>query len=183
MIKLLRKVLQVGEATEKYPFTPATVSPGMRGKPEYHFQSCISCGACAGACPANAITLESDPDRGTRRWAIFYGRCIFCGRCEEVCPTGAITLSQDFELAAVNRDDLITTAEFRLTKCRACGRFFAPARELTYLLTSLMENGPSREEAEEKCRLLRTCPECRRKISICNLRKATTGLTGKGVTR
>lgn len=183
MIKLLRKVLQVGEATGKYPFAPAEVSPGMRGKPEYHFDSCISCGACAGACPANAITLESDLDRGTRRWGIFYGRCIFCGRCEEVCPTGAITLSQDFELAALSREDLITAAEFHLEKCRVCGRFFAPAREVAYLLSSLRENGLSREETEEKCRLLQTCPECRRGISVDNLRKAAAGPTGRRVTK
>ena len=31
--KLLKEVLKVGEATVLYPFVPAEVSPGFRGKP------------------------------------------------------------------------------------------------------------------------------------------------------
>lgn len=35
MFKLLKKALQVGEATVEYPFKPLKVSPGFRGKPVY----------------------------------------------------------------------------------------------------------------------------------------------------
>lgn len=45
---------------------------------------CVSCGACAGQCPAGAIKegeshYEIDPDS-----------CIECGACAGVCPTGSI---------------------------------------------------------------------------------------------
>ena len=44
---------------------------------------CISCGACAAACPVEAISegadhYEIDPDK-----------CLDCGSCAETCPVGA----------------------------------------------------------------------------------------------
>jgi ferredoxin len=45
--------------------------------------SCISCGACAGACPVDAI---SD---GGSKYAIS-DACIDCGACVGTCPVDAI---------------------------------------------------------------------------------------------
>lgn len=44
---------------------------------------CINCGACAAACPVEAISekdgkMEIDPNK-----------CIECGSCAAVCPVGA----------------------------------------------------------------------------------------------
>ena len=44
---------------------------------------CIACGACAGECPAGAITVEDAA-------SIDPNTCIDCGACEGVCPVGAI---------------------------------------------------------------------------------------------
>ncbi len=115
MLKLLREVLKVGEATLLYPFVPAEVMPGFRGKPHHDPKLCIACAACAIACPANALELTNDLDQGIRTWSLFMGLCIYCARCEEVCPTGAIKLSQDFELAVMNREDL-----FERVRLQAC---------------------------------------------------------------
>lgn len=169
MLKLLKKALQVGEATVKYPFQPLEVAPGFRGKPTYDFSRCIACGACATACPPNAITIEYDLERGIETWKINYGRCIFCGRCEEVCPTGAIALSAEFELAAVQKEDLYCRAEIQLRQCISCGNYFAPCRELDYIRTSLKQAGLSgREDKDGWEQLLKLCPECRRRQAVEN---------------
>ena len=45
--------------------------------------SCISCGTCAGECPAEAIN-EGDI------YVIDQDKCAQCGTCVSVCPVGAI---------------------------------------------------------------------------------------------
>lgn len=46
--------------------------------------SCVSCGACAGECPVNAIS------EGDGKYEIDAATCIDCGSCAGCCPTGAI---------------------------------------------------------------------------------------------
>jgi hydrogenase-4 component H len=163
MFKLLRQIFQVGEATVQYPFAPLAVAPDLRGKPEYNAEQCVACAACALACPPNAIRIASDVERGTRTWTINFGRCIYCARCEEVCPTGAIRLSPNFELAVMSKADLFEQAEFRLTACRVCGRYFAPEKEIAYALALLKQAKLPRDGEAERRAVLETCPECRRK--------------------
>lgn len=47
--------------------------------------TCIACGACADACPVDALTVtdvcECDADA-----------CIDCGSCVSVCPTDSLSL-------------------------------------------------------------------------------------------
>lgn len=47
--------------------------------------SCVSCGACAGACPVNAI------NEGENQYVIDADTCISCGTCAGVCPTDSIS--------------------------------------------------------------------------------------------
>ncbi len=169
VLKLFREVLRTGEATVPYPFVPAEVTPGFRGKPEHDPKLCIACAACAIACPPNALTLNTDLDQGIITWSIFYGRCIFCGRCEEVCPTHAIQLSPDFELAVMNKADLIEEADYELAACSSCGVFFAPAKELQYVLALLEQAGLSGEDLDERKALLGLCSTCRRKNDVSKL--------------
>ena len=44
---------------------------------------CISCGACASACPVDAIS------EGDGKFVIDADACIECGACEGTCPVGA----------------------------------------------------------------------------------------------
>ncbi len=46
---------------------------------------CISCGACAGSCPVEAIS------EGDSKYVIDEGACIDCGSCEGACPVSAIS--------------------------------------------------------------------------------------------
>lgn len=45
---------------------------------------CVKCGACASACPVEAI------EEGDTKYVVT-DSCIDCGSCESVCPTGAIS--------------------------------------------------------------------------------------------
>ena len=47
--------------------------------------ACISCGTCAGECPAGAI------EQGDTQYEINADSCLDCGSCEAVRPTGAIS--------------------------------------------------------------------------------------------
>lgn len=171
VLKLVREVLKVGEATVLYPFVPAEVTPGFRGRPKHDPELCIACAACAVACPSNALTMVTDLDQGIITWSIFYGRCIYCARCEEVCPTGAIQLSRAFESAVMNKADLFEQADYELVACAQCGVLFAPAKELEYVLALLEQAGLQGEELEERKTLLGVCPTCRRKNDITKLVK------------
>ena len=74
MLKLIKEVLRVGNATVPYPFVKVEVSPGFRGKPEYDPKQCIACAACTIACPPNALNMETDLEAGTRTGLVLAGR-------------------------------------------------------------------------------------------------------------
>lgn len=46
-------------------------------------EDCISCGACVGECPTEAIT------EGDGIYVIDAEACIECGACADACPVGA----------------------------------------------------------------------------------------------
>ena len=46
---------------------------------------CVSCGACAGACPVEAIAP------GSEHYEIDASKCVSCGACASTCPVGAIS--------------------------------------------------------------------------------------------
>lgn len=46
---------------------------------------CISCGACVGECPVDAISEGED------KYEIDPELCTDCGACAEVCPVDAIS--------------------------------------------------------------------------------------------
>jgi formate hydrogenlyase subunit 6/NADH:ubiquinone oxidoreductase subunit I len=105
MIKELLSNLFTKPATSKYPFVKATVPEGFRGKQVYDLNLCISCGLCSRDCPAKAIEMvEVD---GKRRPLFHLDLCIFCYQCAESCPRNAIKSSEFFELASINKSDLV----------------------------------------------------------------------------
>lgn len=45
---------------------------------------CVACGACADACPQDAITVDDIA-------VIDASKCVDCGVCVDECPAGAIS--------------------------------------------------------------------------------------------
>lgn len=63
-------------------------------------QSCFGCGACAAACPENAIVMEPDVE-GFLYPRVTPDRCTDCGRCKAVCPAGTPLPRQEGSFYAV----------------------------------------------------------------------------------
>lgn len=109
--------------TIMYPEVKREYAPVYRGqhvlkRDENGAERCTSCGMCAVACPAEAITMESAErkkgeehlyreEKYAKKYEINMLRCIFCGMCEEACPKEAIFLTDRIVDAEFERDDFI----------------------------------------------------------------------------
>ena len=54
--------------------------------PVIDLDTCVSCGACIGACPMEVLDFGDDGAEVVNEEA-----CIACGACQAACPMGAIT--------------------------------------------------------------------------------------------
>jgi len=109
--------------TIMYPEQQREIAPVYRGqhvlkRDENGAERCTSCGMCAVACPAEAITMESAErkkgeeglyreEKYAAKYEINMLRCIFCGLCEEACPKEAIFLTDRLVPTEFERDDFI----------------------------------------------------------------------------
>ena len=109
--------------TVMYPEVKRPIAPLWRGqhvlkRDENGAERCTSCGMCAVACPAEAITMESGErkkgeehlyreEKYAKMYEINMLRCIFCGLCEEACPKEAIFLTDRLVDAEYERDTFI----------------------------------------------------------------------------
>ncbi len=129
-------------------------------KPRFNMQDgnkkCILCASCARVCQevvgVSAISLVN---RGVNRQLTtpfnedYSEACIGCGSCAYICPTDAIT-SEDIDgkrLVKWPHNQM----EFKLKKCKVCGTYWAPEKQLEYIAKI---SGTSLEEYD-------VCPDCR----------------------
>ena len=103
------------KATVNYPFERNPISPRFRGEHALRRyangeERCIACKLCEAICPAQAITIESEPrpdgSRRTTRYDIDMVKCIYCGLCQEACPVDAIVEGPNQEFSTDTREEL-----------------------------------------------------------------------------
>jgi formate hydrogenlyase subunit 6/NADH:ubiquinone oxidoreductase subunit I len=100
--------------TRKYPEVRPNIPEGFRGRQVFDLDLCISCGLCARDCPAKAIDMVDV--EGKPRPLFHLDRCVFCFQCAESCPRNAIKSSGFFELASINKNDLVVKPEVTTRK-------------------------------------------------------------------
>ena len=104
------------KVTINYPYEKGPLSPrfrmehALRRYPSGE-ERCIACKLCEAVCPAQAITIESEPredgSRRTTRYDIDMTKCIYCGLCEEACPVDAIVMGPNYEFATETHEELL----------------------------------------------------------------------------
>ena len=127
------------KATVNYPFERNPQSPRFRGEHALRRyangeERCIACKLCEAICPAQAITIESEPradgSRRTTRYDIDMVKCIYCGLCQEACPVDAIVEGPNSEFATETREELYFDKERLLANGDRWEREIAKALEL-----------------------------------------------------
>ncbi len=131
------KALIKGPYTSRFPYRPHEPFERFRGKPLFHEEDCVGCGACFQVCPAKAIDMQ---DKGEKRvLSVSWDMCIFCGQCQANCLTGkGIILSQEFDLATTGkRTELKQVIEKELLLCSSCREIIAPREQILWVARKL----------------------------------------------
>ncbi|MFA5355861.1 MAG: 4Fe-4S dicluster domain-containing protein [Candidatus Omnitrophota bacterium] len=127
------RALIKGPYTSKFPYQPHTPFERFRGRPEFHEEDCVGCGACANVCPARAIDIQDIKNK--RVLTVNWNLCIFCGQCQANCITGkGIILSNIFDLATTgSKDELKQTIEKELAVCDCCAESIVPYDQIFWV--------------------------------------------------
>jgi Ni,Fe-hydrogenase III small subunit/formate hydrogenlyase subunit 6/NADH:ubiquinone oxidoreductase subunit I len=110
MFEILRKSLETGVVTTRYPATPVEVAPNARGRPVIDWDQWLDARPATRVCPTGAIEYADAAD--VRTASLDLGKCVFCGLCADVDQ--AIRMTNQCELASRSRHGLITTARYAL---------------------------------------------------------------------
>lgn len=116
---------------------------------------CTSCGACAEACPSEALALEEDGEGLSLTFDP--ALCTGCQLCRQRCPEGVLEVAPatDIQRVLAGRTTLYSD---RAVRCEACGQVFAAASMLRRIEALLSADEGT---AAAMGAIVRRCPSCR----------------------
>lgn len=112
MVNLLKKIMHIGNVTEKFDAAP--VPERFRG--EIIKEDCDQCLKCTDICPVDAIKLQNSDIIIDNR------SCIFCGRCVEFCQQQKLRHTNKYKLARVTADAEMIGQELKQKVWSVLGR-------------------------------------------------------------
>lgn len=125
-------------------------------KSQDYNKKCILCALCARVCrEVVGVSAISLANRGVARQLTtpfnenYSEACIGCGSCAYICPTHAITIEDTDDKKVVKWPH--SQMEFKLKQCKVCGKYWAPEKQLEYII----------KKWKLEPDLFETCPDCR----------------------
>lgn len=119
----LREPLATAEGAVRIAALEASLqiedSASPLGLLELDTERCTMCGACATACPTDALQFEQTADESVLQHDP--NVCMACDRCVRVCPETALTMRRGLDLTRLRRGtfDLVRASHDRCTVCGA----------------------------------------------------------------
>ncbi len=115
-------------------------------------KECNLCRKCVGICRKTvgiAAINYIEPDNGTATIEFLPDRCIACGSCAYICDTGVVTMEDigDTRIITIPGGKM----EFKLKKCKSCGSYWAPQKQIEYMA----------QKANLPLESFDLCPDCR----------------------
>lgn len=176
--------------TTKFPSQPHIPFISFRGKPYFHEEECVGCGACVNVCPTGALSFKDvqTPSGHKRVLTVRWDICIECGQCQLNCLTEkGIVLSNEFDISTTeDRKELFQVIEKELVVCEICKKPIAPKEQILWTIkklgplytsnTSLIAFSQEHIGLRDKVppgvdlgrweRFKILCPYCRRKVVV-----------------
>lgn len=84
-------------------------------------EACTACGACARACPTEALQFEKSEDETTYGLRFSARNCIGCDLCVHVCAPAAVSVDHKPAFTQIFGTEVATLQEGELIKCARCG--------------------------------------------------------------
>ncbi len=88
-------------------------------------EACTACGACARACPTEALRFEKNEEETTYKLMFSARTCIGCDLCVHVCLAEAVTVEHEPTFTQIFGIEALTLQEGELVKCERCGTLMA----------------------------------------------------------